>query len=91
MAQKSAQIDAILRTGCLSDVFTQDIGEPDETPVPPAKQAPTSQELRQRIWGIVREQAPEVRSREDVEAWITQQTGMALHPDNYSRILERLV
>lgn len=91
MAQKSAQIDAILRTGCLSDVFTQDINEPDEAPAaPPVKPTPTSQDMRQRIWKIVQYRAPEVKSREAVEAYIQEHTGMALHPDLYSAILARL-
>jgi len=91
MVQKSSQIDAILRTGALSEVFTQDLDEEVSAPEPAPAKAPTSQDLRRRIWAIVQEQAPDVRSREDVEAWITRQTGMALHPDNYSRILERLL
>ena len=53
MSQKSALIDAVLRTGALSEVFTQDL-EPDDPPAPaPSKPTPPapprSQDLRQRI------------------------------------------
>ena len=50
---------------------------------------PTNQEYRQRIWGRVKELAPEVTTREAVEAFIKQRTGLALHPENYGTILER--
>jgi hypothetical protein len=92
MAEKSANVSAVLRTGCLSDVFTQDLEEMQD-PEPakattPAK--PTSQDLRQRIWKIVQSRAPEVKSREAVEAYIKERTGMDLHPDFYQAILNRL-
>ena len=66
MAQKSAQIDAVLRTGALSEAFTQDINDEDDQPVPedtPAK--PTSQDLRKRIWAQVNTQAPHVKTQDD--------------------------
>ena len=93
MATKSAQVDAVLRTGALSDVFTQDL-EPEthaETvPAKPAPAKPTSQDLRQRIWGRMKELYPAVHSREDAETWIKTRTGMVLHPDNYVQILAHL-
>ena len=94
MATKSAQVDAVLRTGALSDVFTQDL-ESDEEPAkaaPPVKPNPLhpSAALRQRIWAKVQELAPEARTREAVEALIKERTGMDLHPDLYSAILARL-
>jgi hypothetical protein len=92
MATKSAQVDAILRTGALSDVFTQDL-EPDQEPTPakptaPAK--PSAQDLRRRIWAIVYERSPGATTREAVQAFISLHTGMDLHPDHYSEILEKL-
>lgn len=91
MAQKSAMVDAILRTGALSDVFTQDLDDAPETPAaPPTPARTTSQELRQRIWKLVQVLAPEVRTREAVEAWVQQETGFALHPDHYRDILSAL-
>ena len=96
MAEKSSMVDAVLRTGALSDVFTQDLEDmPEEhaTPAPvqlsaPAK--PTSQAYRQRIWAMVQAQAPHVTTREAVEAWIHQETGYVLHPDFYREIIESL-
>lgn len=93
MATKSAQVDAVLRTGALSDVFTQDLepDAPDAAPVQTATPArPTSAELRQRIWAMVQAQAPEVKTREAVEAFIKERTGMDLHPDLYQAIVHRL-
>jgi SWIM zinc finger len=92
MAEKSANVSAVLRTGCLSDVFTSDLEDMQES-VPekattPAK--PTSQELRQRIWAKVQELAPEVKTREACEAYIKEHTGMDLHPDLYEAIAKRL-
>ena len=91
MAQKSATIDAVLRTGALSEAFTQDLDEAPETQAaPPTPARTTSQELRQRIWVKVQVLAPEVRTREAVEAWVQQETGFALHPDSYRDILAAL-
>lgn len=91
MAEKSAMVSAVLRTGCLSDVFTQDLEdqrEREEAAPTPART--TSQDLRQRIWVKVQVLAPEVRTREAVEAWVSQETGFALHPDHYRDILSAL-
>ena len=45
---------AVLRTGALSDIFTQDIEDMQEpAPVKDAPAKPTSQDLRQRIWAQV--------------------------------------
>jgi hypothetical protein len=92
MAEKSANVSAVLRTGCLSDVFTsdlEDMQDPDPAkPTPPAK--PSSQDMRQRIWKLVRARAPEVSNREQVETYIKTHTGMDLHPDFYQAIVNRL-
>ena len=92
MSQKSALIDAVLRVGALSEVFTQDLQDDEEAVqpqvTPPAK--PTSQDLRQRIWSRVQTLAPEARTREAVAAWVQQKTGYALHPDFYQDILPAL-
>lgn len=91
MAQKSAQIDAVLRTGALSEAFTQDITDEDDQPLPeetPAK--PTSADLRKRIWAQVQKMDGTVRTREHVEAFIKERTGMDLHPDYYEAVLARL-
>jgi hypothetical protein len=92
MAEKSSMVSAVLRTGALSDVFTQDLEDMQE-PEPgkaatPAK--PTSQDLRQRIWARVQEVAPEATTREAVTRIIMEKTGLALHPDHYAAILGQL-
>ena len=46
--------------------------------------------IRQRIWAKVQELAPEARTREAVEAFIKERTGMDLHPDLYGAVLARL-
>lgn len=89
MAEKSAMVSAVLRTGALSDVFTQDLEDMQEEPAKAAK--PTSQELRQRIWAQIQKMDATVRSRDQVEAFIKERTGMDLHPDFYEAIENRLL
>jgi hypothetical protein len=94
MAQKSSCVDAILRTGALSDVFTQDEDSIPGATVEPAKATPptkpTGQEYRQRIWAMVQAQAPDMTTREQVETWIKAETRYTLHPDNYANIVVAL-
>lgn len=94
MACKSSMVDAILRTGALSDVFTQDEdsipGAPVEAHEKTTTAKPAGQEYRQRIWARCQELAPEARTREAVETFIKERTGMDLHPDFYEAILNRL-
>jgi hypothetical protein len=98
MATKSAQVDAVLRTGALSDVFTQDLDDLSQEPVKPQASAKpqgqsqdtvssTAQALRSRIWTLVQQIAPEARTREDVTRVIMERTGLALHPDHYAEII----
>lgn len=82
MAQKSAQVDAVLRTGALSDCFTQDL-EDEQPPTPTGK----SQDLRSQIWAIIKQRAPEVTGREDAARWVKEHTKLELHPDHYQAIL----
>lgn len=91
MAQKSAQIDAVLRTGALSEAFTQDIGEPEEEPVKTTTQAkPTSADLRKRIWAQVNRHAPHIKTQDDAKAWVHERTGLTMEPDQYQAILTKL-
>jgi hypothetical protein len=91
MAEKSSMVSAVLRTGALSDCFTQDLEDMQDTEgATPARPTPTSQDLRQRIWAIVKDHMPEAASREDVEAWVKKRTGYDLHPDHYVAIVNRL-
>ena len=87
MAQKSAQIDAVLRTGALSEAFTQDIGpEEDE----PDQAKPTAEALRQQITTRVRQLAPDVTGGKEKVVWITERTGLSWCEDNYQAILRKL-
>jgi hypothetical protein len=92
MAEKSSMVSAVLRTGALSDCFTQDLEDMQDsepsTHTAPAKK--TSQDLRARIWTAVQKQAPDATTREAVEAWIKEKTGLALHPDQYAAILSKI-
>lgn len=91
MAEKSANVSAVLRTGALSDIFTQDLEDSQEPePVPPRTPTTprrTAQEMRQRLWTIVQQRAPEATTREAIDDWILTHTGLALHPDAYADIL----
>ena len=89
VTHNSAQVDAVLGTGALSDVFTQDL-EP-ETPTPaPAKPTGQSQELRKRIWAHVNTHAPHIKTQDDAEAWVQERTGLAMEPDHYQAIMTKL-
>lgn len=94
MSEKSALIDAVLRTGALSEVYTQDVEDLQEesTPDPAASTKPTpqSQDLRKRIWAQVKRQAPHVKTQDDAEAWVKERTGLAMEPDHYQSILTAL-
>jgi hypothetical protein len=98
MSEKSALIDAVLRTGALSEVYTQDVEDLQEEPAPATPAKPTSQEtvsstaqaLRQRIWTLVKQAAPHATTREDVEHYVQRTTGYALHPDRYGDIIRAL-
>jgi hypothetical protein len=91
MGEKSACVDAILRTGALSDVFTQDLDEQSQTPVnAPTPQTPTRQELRQRLWALVKQSDPTITTREACAAFVQASTGLVLEPDHYRAIVHRL-
>ena len=91
MAQKSAQIDAVLRTGALSEAFTQDIGPEEDEPGPEATPPkPTSADLRKRIWAHIYKAAPQVKTQDAAMAWVKEQTGLEMHPDHYAQILGQL-
>lgn len=89
MASKSSLIDAVLRTGALSEVFTQD-REPEDSEEPAKPARPSSSDLRSRIWGKVKEAYPHITRREDCEAYIKDVCGLDLTPDNYQAILTAL-
>ena len=75
----------------ISECSVEELGDasvphdvPDMTPPPSEK------DLRRRIWAKCQELAPEAKTREAVEAFIKERTGMDLHPDLYKAVLARL-
>lgn len=91
MAEKSACISAVLRTGALSDVFTQDIEDMDEKePAPQAPVRPSASDLRARIWSLVKAADATITTRAACEAYVQRTTGLALEPEQYPAILARL-
>lgn len=112
MAQKSAMIDAILRTGALSDFFTQDLEDmPQSTPdvhvEAPSRPEPTPADRsraravteaqiaklppNRQIVFLLTELGDEVDTKEDVEGAVKKRTGLALKPENFETIIERLM
>ena len=89
MSEKSALIDAVLRTGALSDAFTQDL-ENEDAPAPTKPATPNSSELRRRIWSLVTTADASITNREACEAYVQRMTGLALEPNNYSAIEAKL-
>lgn len=88
MSEKSALIDAVLRTGALSDAFTQDLEEDAPAPEKPAR--PSSSELRSRIWALVKAADSTITTREACEAYVQRRTGLTLEPDHYAQIVGQL-
>ena len=81
------QIDAVLRTGALSEAFTQDIGPAEDEP---DQAEPTAEALRQQITTRVRQLAPDVTGGKEKVVWITERTGLSWCEDNYQAILRKL-
>jgi hypothetical protein len=83
MAQKSAQIDAILRTGSLSDYFTQDLED---------QQAPetTVQQQKRRIVALLKQLGLGTTDKTGYEEAVRQYTELALIPAYYPEIIRRL-
>ena len=84
MAQKSAQIDAILRIGSLSDFFTQDLED---------QQAPMTMSVRQQkqqIVALLQQLGREAADKAGYEEAVWQYTALALLPAAYPEIIRRL-
>ena len=84
MAQKSAQIDAVLRTGALSDAFTQDLEEVQEPEEPLVRQQ------KHRIVALLKLLGVRAADKAGYEEVVQQSTGLALVPALYPDIIERL-
>jgi len=92
MSEKAAQLDAILRTGALSDCFTQDLDSEAETEVKadamPAP--PPNPVLRQEIAKALATLGFQGTTKAQYEAEVLRRTDLPLHPANYPAILAQL-
>ena len=84
MAQKSAQIDAILRLGALSDAFTQDLEEQQ------APEAATVRQQKHQIVALLARLGTGPRDKAGYADVVQQYTGLALVPALYPDIIHRL-
>jgi hypothetical protein len=84
MAQKSAQIDAVLRTGALSDAFTQDLDDASEP------EAPRVRQQKHRIVALLKLLGTGAADKAGYEDLVQQSTGLALVPALYPDIITRL-
>jgi len=91
MAEKSSQIDAVLRMGTLSDFYTQDMEDMTETgsrSEPVIAQTPA--QLRQRIMSLLQQLPPDQRTAEGYKTFVRTVTGLELVPAHFAEILRRL-
>jgi hypothetical protein len=84
MAQKSAQIDAILRVGSLSDYFTQDL-EDQQTP-----ETSTVRQQKRRIVALLKQLGLDPGDKTGYEKAVRQYTELELLPVYYPEIIRRL-
>jgi hypothetical protein len=84
MAQKSAQIDATLRTGALSDAFTQDLEDQ------PAQEERTVLQQKHQIVTLLKRLGTGAMDKAGYEEAVQQYTGLALAPALYPDIIHRL-
>jgi hypothetical protein len=84
MAQKSSQVDAILRIGSLSDYFTQDL----EDQPGPAERAVKQQ--KKRIVALLKLLGAGAVDKVGYEEAVQHYTGLALVPESYQAIIHRL-
>lgn len=79
--------DALGISECSVEELDDETGKRE---TPDMTRPPSEKDLRSRIWKIVQARAPQVKSREAVDAWVMEHTGLALHPDEYADILATL-
>jgi hypothetical protein len=84
MAQKSAQIDAILRTGSLSDSFTQDLEDLA------AHEKVTVRPQKRRIVALLKQLGIATADKAGYEEAVRQYTALALVPEHFPEIIHRL-
>jgi hypothetical protein len=84
MAQKSAQIDAVLRTGSLSDYFTQDLEER------PEQREQIVRQQKHRIVALLQRLGTGAVDKAGYAAAVQHYTGLELVPAAYEEIIHRL-
>src|SRR2546421_5838672 len=84
MAQKSSQIDAILRTGSLSDYFSQDLEEQ------PEQEERIMRQQKKRIVALLKQLGTDAVDKAGYEAAVQYYTELALVPESYQEIIHRL-
>jgi hypothetical protein len=84
MAQKSAQIDAVLRLGALSDAFTQDLEDQQES------EAATVRQQKHQIVALLTRLGIGPLDKAGYADVVQEYTGLALVPALYSDIILRL-
>src|SRR5215471_4533216 len=84
MAQKSSQCDAVLRTGSLSDYFTQDLEDRPEQAERIVRQQ------KKRIVALLQQLGTGAGDKATYEAAVQHYTGLALVPASYQEIIHRL-
>lgn len=84
MAEKSSQIDAILRTGSLSDYFTQDLEDQ------PAQAERIMRQQKKRLVALLKLLGTDAVDKAGYEAAVQHYTGLALVPESYQEIMHRL-
>ncbi len=75
IAQKRAQIDAVLRTGGLSDFFTQDMEDAPNEPMRPSADMASESQIKTIYLTIARITGFE--QRDDMDAWLQKAVGAA--------------
>src|SRR3990167_7542563 len=88
MAEKSALIDAVLRTAGLSEAYTQDLEDMKETK---EDFDPVLDQLKKTIfWHLVQIHKMRNFSEEQAKHWVKQYTDLDLIPEHYEEIASRL-
>jgi hypothetical protein len=103
MAEKSSQADAILRTGALSDLFTQDQLEEEQGSAEkdghsdtkgdhpePEPEAPNVEHQKRQISALLKVLKVDITRKEACEEAVLHHTGMPLLAVNYAAIIDKL-
>lgn len=79
--------DALGISECSVEELEEDTGKRE---TPDMTREPSTQALRQRIWQLVKQHDPTIRTRDQVALAVRVATQLELDPDNYAQIVARL-